>query len=467
MKFKHIVYNFFIICFLAIVNLTITSCKKDKFFSKGNLAFSKDTVVFDTVFTTIGSTTQQFKFYNKDSKKLLIDEIELMGGSNSPFRINIDGINGISHKNIEMLPKDSLFGFVEVTLKVNNQLLPMIIEDSIRFRTNGKDQYLKLAVWGQDAYFHYKDLNDDINNPWNNDKPHVIYGAAFIDSAKTLTIPQDTKVYLHKNSMLVNYKGTLIINGTKGHEVRFMGDRLEQDYKTVAGQYYGIYMQEAKPSTINYLIQENGSSGIHLTGNNVSNSPSDYTLTITNSILTNNANYGFFLYDGSKLKAENCVISRNGAHSLFVLRGASFDFTHCDLVGYGSSKTASVGIRNYYDGIASNIPFGKFKNSVIYGSQEYEIVFDTVNPNSTAGLINLQFANCVVKYKDGTTNSLFQNNNTYLNEDPKFTDPSKNNFKPMSGSSLSDRGSSLYALPFDIEGNSRNMSSPDIGAYEF
>jgi len=456
--------SFIFLFFVSLLFITTTnSCKKEQFYSKGNLSFSVDTVVFDTIFTTIGSTTQNFKFYNNDNKKLLIEEIELMGGKNSPFRINIDGISDILHKNIEMLAKDSLYGFVEVTLDINNQILPMIVEDSIRFRTNGKDQFLKLAVWGQDAYFHYKDLNE---GTWPNDKPHVVYGAAYVDSSKTLVIQKNTKIHLHKNSMLFVYKGTLHINGEKGEEVQMLGDRLEEFYKNVSGQYYGIYLHESRPCTINYLIQKNGSSGIHITGNNQFNSPSDYNLTINNSILTNNANYGFFLYDGSKLKAENCIISKNGVHSLFILRGASFDFTHCDIVGYGSSKNAAVGIMNYYDGIASNIPFGNFKNTVIYGPQNYEIALDTINPSNTVGLINLSFNNCVIKYKDGSNHSMFQNS-IYFNEDPKFTSTSEGDFKPLSGSSLSDRGSSSYALPYDIEGTPRNMSAPDIGAYEF
>ena len=62
---------------------------------------------------------------------------------------------------------DSLFVFVEVTLDVNNQNSPLIIEDSVRFKTNGLDQYVKLAVWGQDAYFYY---NDTVQGTWTSEK---------------------------------------------------------------------------------------------------------------------------------------------------------------------------------------------------------------------------------------------------------------------------------------------------------
>jgi hypothetical protein len=151
------IWYFSLLALLVLSGNLTTSCKKKGLLSKENLSFSKDTVVFDTVFTTIGSTTQQFKIYNRENRTVRIDEIELMGGTNSPFRINVDGISGTYLKDFELEGKDSLFAFVEVTLGINSQSLPLIVEDSIRFRTNGKDQYVKLAVWGQDAYFHYKD----------------------------------------------------------------------------------------------------------------------------------------------------------------------------------------------------------------------------------------------------------------------------------------------------------------------
>jgi len=164
-------------------------------YSKGNLTFSTDTVVFDTVFTTVGSTTKQFKLYNPSNKPLKIDKIKLMGGEQSPFRINVDGLKGPDVSDIIVEAKDSLFVFVEVTLGVNNQTLPLVVEDSIQFTTNGTNQFIQLAVWGQDAYFHYKDLNEGI---WPNDKPHVVYGYAAVDSSKTLEIQAGTHIYMHK-----------------------------------------------------------------------------------------------------------------------------------------------------------------------------------------------------------------------------------------------------------------------------
>ena len=163
---KSYIYLFYFALLFAIASTT--SCKKTVFYSSENLSFSADTLVFDTIFTTVGSTTQQFKIYNNDNRTVTINEIELMGGTSSPFRMNVDGISGTNMANIELEGGDSLFVFVEVTLDVNGGTLPLVVEDRIRFNTNGTDQFVQLAVWGQDAYFHTTvfsqgiyDFNDD------------------------------------------------------------------------------------------------------------------------------------------------------------------------------------------------------------------------------------------------------------------------------------------------------------------
>jgi hypothetical protein len=464
---------FFSLTILFTLAMSFTGCRKPSILSKGNLEFSVDTLVFDTVFTTIGSTTQQFKIYNTENRTVQIEEIELMGGENSPFRMNIDGLMGTSMSDIELEGGDSLFAFVEVTLNINGGTLPMIVEDSIRFRTNGKDQYVNLAVWGQDAYFHYSDFSAgifDLNEGvWPNDKPHVIFGAAVVDSAKILNIPAGTDIFLHKNSVLYVYKGTLNIDGDLNNEVTFQGDRLESMYDDVAGQYYGIYFQEARPSTIDYAIIKNGTSGVHLFSRD--QSFSGYTLTITNTILKNNARYGVFIYSGAKVKAENCLITKNGNHALLVLEGGDFNFNHCNLLGYGDSDAATpaVGISNYYNDYSTSttnigsINEGKIYNSVIYGNQDSEIVFDTIS--DAAITLNFDIRNCLIKRQTAATENYYTS--IFWNYNPLFVNVAEDDYLFPASSKLNNNADPALSIPFDILGNNRpTLTPPDIGAYE-
>lgn len=440
---------------------SLSSCKKLKPFSQENIYFSKDTVVFDTVFTTVGSTTQQFKIYNPSNKAVKIEEIELMGGANSPFRMNVDGVKGTNLGEMILEGKDSLFAFVEVTLSVNGQNLPLIIEDSIRFRTNGKDQYVKLAVWGQDAYFHYKDLNE---GTWPNDKPHVIYGYAAVDSSKTLTIPAGTNIYLHKNALLYVYKGSLQVQGMLNQEVVFQGDRLEAMYDDIPGQYYGIYFHEALPSSIDYAIIKNGTAGVHLFSEAPTNT--GYTLQLTNTRIFNMSRYGVFIYSGAKVRAENCIVSRNETHALLVLEGGDFNFNHCNLLGFGPAKASAVGISNYYSNPISGITNvgsiheGTMTNCVIYGTNDFNLAIDTLQMNGIT--LNLQFANCLIR-SDSVFSDPFYTN-VLWNQNPLFENTNQGDFLYLPNSPLHGNGLNT-GLTLDILGNPR-QNPPDIGALE-
>jgi hypothetical protein len=449
-------------CLLVLFTLSTSSCGKHVILSKNNLSFSKDTVVFDTVFTTIGSTTQQFKIYNKDSKTIRIDEIELMGGTNSKFSMNVDGLQGTQIKDLYIEGGDSLFVFVEVTLDPNGTNLPLIIEDSIRFKSNEKNQYVKLAAWGQDAYFHYKDLNEGI---WPNDKPHVIYGYAAVDSAKTLDIQAGTQIYMHKNAILYVYKSTLNIQGTLGNEVVIQGDRLEQDYQNVSGQFYGIYFQQARPCTIDYAIIKNGTSGVHLYDEDPTNS--DYTLTMTNTIIKNQARYGVFIFAGAKVKAENCIVAKNGTHALFVLQGGDFNFNHCDLLGFGSSTNPAVGISNYYTDYTagqtnvSSIDEGKLYNCVVTGNLTTEFAMDTIQMSGV--VLNFDFKHTLIRSEQVYTDS-FYDASVLWNGIAAFTNPTEFDFSFGVNSDLQGSGVNTSVVT-DILGNPRN-NPPDIGAIE-
>ncbi len=456
---------------LAIVGLQTSCKKKNKGNATGNLEFSVDTLVFDTIFTTIGSTTQNFRIYNRDNKEITIDEVELVGGDNSPFRMNLDGLTGTSFSNIKLAGGDSLYCFVEVTLGINGQNLPLIIEDSIRFRTNGKDQYVRLAVWGQDMYYHYSNFQagivDTNEGIWPNDKPHVIYGSAAIDSGKTLTIPAGTQVYLHKNSTLLNYKGTLNIEGTATNKVVFQGDRLEAMYDNVAGQYYGIYFLEARPSSINHAVIKNATTGIHV--EHKDESFGGNTVSITNTEIQNSASFGVLLYKSPQIYASNLLIHHPGIHALIVLGGAEFTFEHCNFLAYGGGdyNYPAVGIRNYYlsnDGTTQyveTIANGIFRNCVIYGNGEEQLTLDTI---SAANPLHFEFDHCLLK-NTISTHPMFIN--SLFNENPYFLNPSTNDFRfTVSLSSLNNNATPLATVTQDILEAVRSITAPDIGVYE-
>src|SRR3989304_4986440 len=101
-----------LLTFISLLFLiTIISCKKDAIITdpSAKLEFSTDTVIFDTVFTTIGSTTHFLKVYNRNNKKIIISSIQLAGGNNSRFRMNVDGIPATYVTDIEIPKKDSLY----------------------------------------------------------------------------------------------------------------------------------------------------------------------------------------------------------------------------------------------------------------------------------------------------------------------------------------------------------------------
>jgi hypothetical protein len=382
--------------------------------------------------------------------------------------MNVDGLMGIKLTDFKLEGNDSLFVFVEVTLDINNQNLPMVVEDSIRFRTNGIDQYVKLAVWGQDFYYHYSNFQAEIydlnEGTWPNDKPHVIYGAAIVDSAKTLNIQAGTQIHLHKNAIFYVYKSTLNVQGTIGNEVVFQGDRLEQDYQDVSGQYYGIFFREALPSSIDYAIIKNGTSGVHLYSEDPSNS--GYTLTMTNTIIQNQARYGVFIYSGAKVKAENCIVSKNGTHALLVLEGGDFNFNHCDLLGYGSSTSPAVGLSNFYNDYQTSttnvgsINEGVLYNCVVTGNLATEIAMDTIQ---MAGVnLNFDFRNCLIKSETIQTDAFYES--IFWNNNPLFTDPTTYDFSFTTSSILNSNGFATSVVT-DIFGNPRN-NPPDIGAIE-
>lgn len=450
-----------LIILIVLLGIGFSSCKKDISFTKDHLDFSADTVLFDTVFTTVGSTTKRLKIYNRNNQPIVIDQVQLMGGTASPFRINLDGVAGDYFESVEIPANDSLFAFVEVTLQVNNATNPLIISDSIRFVTNGLSQYVNLDVWGQDAYFHADEL---VSGLWANDKPHVLYntvacGFPGLDSNLNLTIPGGTQIYCHKNAQLIVYKSSIDIQGAPDNEVVFQGDRLESFYDDKSGQWWGIRLIEANFSTINYAIIKNGSVGLQVDSTQDAN-----TLLLENTIIDNNDFFGLNVNAGANVTVNNCLLGDAGICSAYLFAGGEYHFTHNSIVNYwaGSRSGPALAIKNYFvvEGITycREIVNSTFDNNVAYGTIDKEFDVDTLDCG-----VDMLFGPNYFKRDEVYTYPGYPVSIQWAG-DPLFTDVTLRDFHLLLNSPLIDVGIGT-GVTSDIEGKIRML--PDLGCYEY
>ncbi len=480
MLFNLTMKKVFLISYFLFLISYFFSCRKDLLLtdSSAKLEFSEDTIIFDTVFTTVGSVTKYLKVYNRHSRSVKISSIRIARAGASNFRMNVDGVASSSVSDIILRADDSLFIMVEVTVNPNSGTNPLVITDSIIFETNGNLQDVDLAAWGQDAYFYYYPVFGDY--VLNNIKPHVFYGYGIVDSAATLTINSGAKIYFHKNSGLIIYKdATLKVNGTVDNPVVFQGDRLEYSYNDISGQWDRIWLfPTSKNNEINYAVIKNGNIGLQVDTNG-----SNFlipTVKIANTIIQNMSGVSLF-GEGAYIDAANCIFANAGQYSAALVYGGKYKFTHCTFANYwkgGKRDTPLLLLNNYYKDANENIQIrslekADFENCIIYGSNTNEIKLD----QNSAGNFNYTFNYCILK-TDINTSDATRFINIILNpafvtvddelHDPVFNNAAENDYHLFSLSGAIDKGNPVLTdtLTKDLDGKMRD-SQPDLGALEY
>ena len=126
--------------FIAALLLIAGSCSDESYSTSRNdkLLFSVDTLKMDTVFSGVPSSTYSFKVYNHNDNSLRISQVRLSRGSQSGFRVNVDGVyldnmNGSQAQNFDIRKGDSLLVLVELTSHSTNKTEPQAVEDKLLF----------------------------------------------------------------------------------------------------------------------------------------------------------------------------------------------------------------------------------------------------------------------------------------------------------------------------------------------
>jgi hypothetical protein len=478
--------------------MLLGSCRKEQF-GNGNLSFSTDTLTFDTVFATLGSTTRYFKIFNTDKKAVKIQDIRLMHLVGSQFRINIDGINADHFTNVEIPAKDSIYVFVEVTVNPTNATTPFVIIDDVQFLSNGNSSTVHLQAFGQNAHFHYgEEITSGNTKTWTNDLPHVILSrdtipGVYVRCGATLNINPGCKIFFAGNSALF-VEGTLNTTATTWNDsIVFQGARLEQYYADKPGQWFGIVFLRSGTCTpqghFNHCVVNESTYGIYA-GAGLSTNIADYQGTVNRPIVTidntivknaqNNAVYGF----NADITANNSLFYASGDNLLKFGLGGKYTFSNCTMYNTGSrfvdhqkeilllSNFVADGNNNIYPQALKTV----FSNCVIYGSLENEISFNNYqDPPTNLTDFDNAFSYSLLKGKSDTV-ALFTTTNTQnlFNQDPFFKQPDEGNFTPSDSVGYFSPAIdySPNGLPKDLWDNPRpvskttNTNKYDIGAVE-
>ncbi len=468
-----------------VLALLISACKKTDIINDSpdlKLEFSNDSVIFDTVFTSLGSATHRLMVHNTSGSRIKISSIVLATGESSAYRINVDGESGISFHDVEIDGGDSIYVFIRVTIDPSDLNNPFVVEDELLFSTNTNDQAVKLVAWGQNANYivadtyitgfpEFKIVADSLETVhWTSEKPYVVYGYAVINSYGTLIIDEGTKVYFHENSGLWAYSdGLLKVNGTLENPVYFQGDRLESFYEDLPGQWDRIWLMEAMPGEdheIHNAIIQNGFIGLQAES---FLRPAENLLKLDNVVVQNMKGMGLFtrIYN---VTGENVVVANCGGYCMAITGGGYFDFKHTTVANYWSysvRNTPAVYLNNFLiDTSEQYIPYPidfTMGNSIIYGSNENEFMTEMIADADSVYYINHVNLKTIVN----TSNEDYFNA-ILKNEDPLFLDYNINDYRLDSLSPARKIGDLQIAseVPFDIAGTQRT-EDPDLGAYQF
>ncbi|MDR0835666.1 MAG: hypothetical protein LBN11_03675 [Tannerella sp.] len=468
-----------------------------------HLSFSADTVSFDTVFTTIGSATDGFMVFNRNSKDLNIKEVRLASNGASGFRLNVDGRKGEIFNDIPIWEKDSLYVLVEVTVHPNDENQPFVIYDSVIFTTNGVRQFVVLEAYGQNVHLWKGATIFDRDATLTADLPYLIYDSVEIVENVTVNVEKGVSFYMHNNAKW-KINGTIKTHGIQEEPVTFRGDKLGAfnsvtTYDKIWAQWDGLFFgAQSFDNEMTYTMIRNGVSGLIFD----ESTPDKQKLILHNCVITNMGANGIYAVN-CHIEADNTELS-NAGNYLLMLAGGKHRFIHCTITNYMPSVSgkpmrmlptltlsdnAKFLSKNGEDDRQLPLTQAFFDNCIIDGGNsatdnhalfggEIHFSTDAADLYGNDDHFNYRFNHCFIKTKEMVgerfTNCLFKPAPTYI----KSVGTNKNNISDFIfdfhldsasvGIGQADPAiSELY--PVDLDGINRltSLFGPSIGAYEF
>ena len=468
------------VLFLPILLSVLVGCTADEIVTNpgDDLRFSADTLTFDTLFSTVGSTTAWLKVRNTGNKTIRIASISLQSGGASGFKINLDGETKTSFTDVEISAHDSLFLFVEVNTSMQRSTTPIKVTDAVLFDTDGPRKQIVLEAWSWDAVL-WKGKVILADSTLTSNIPIVIYDSLVVAQNATLTLQPGTKLYFHDKAYM-KVCGTLSAIGTKDAPIQMRGDRLDYilpdyPYDYSSGQWY--YLQLTSTSFNNrleYVDIHGAYYGIIADASSLDQPK----LKMYNSVIHNMV-YTCLLSNTSSMDIGNCQLTNSGSYTVEQIGGRSI-FTHCTIANYQSGRDgpALILANNLFTVHEKDTSFlayplsAEFRNCIVFGSSTIEVGLAKRDNIAWAA----SFWNCLLRAPSTSLTLATVTNCNNRASDAKFlklgseADKYVFDFRLDSISPARKIGSTAYLVsyPNDRNGISRSIDGkPDAGAYEW
>ena len=471
---------------LVLSSVLSVSCDDEETYTTSPsalLEFSADTVRFDTVFTTIGSSTQLFKVYNRGGESLMLPFIRLASGGRSGFRVNVDGMSGTEFADVEVRNGDSLYVFVEVTVDPRDEDNPFLLRDSLQFHLqSGLYQQVQLEAYGQDMIV-LRGVSFATDTTLTGERPYVVYDSLCVDSGATLRLSEGVRLHFHSGAFM-RVDGTLRAEGSVERPVVFRGDRLDNmfdylPYDRMDNQWGGIILGASSyDNYLNHADIHSGGWGIRCDSADVALNK----LTIENSVIHNVAGDALSAVNG-RLWVGNSELTNAGRHCLSV-RGGDVQVFFSTLASFSpwAYQGEAVSLSNEWCPLIR----AEFRSSIITGrfySPNDLKLWPTSEPDSLT--FNYRFDHCLIsvpidslrgdtlpggRYSNVRVDSVGyevsrMKNFPLIDTDIFFYDFSLDSLSQAIGAGNRDDALNLY--PLDRLGRSRlEDEAPDAGAQE-
>lgn len=458
--------------FITLITVLVAAgCRKDQFTDSSSvrLKASTDTLHFDTVFTSTGSVTQVVKIVNDNDKGIKVSSVRLMGGASSPFRINVDGTPGPQVNNVEIAGSDSTYVFVTVSINPNTANLPFVVRDSIEISYNGNRTLVQLDAYGRNARF-LRNYTVTGQETWTKELPYVLLGNFTINENARLNIGQGCRVYLHADAPMI-VKGTLNVEGgiPDSTRVLFTGDRLDDPYRDFPASWPGIYFTAtSRDNRIQYAYIKNAYQALVLEDPSPNAAPK---LELNETIVDNAFDAGI-LSVNSSIRARNLLVSNCG-RNLVLVKGGNYEFLHSTIASFSNNfiqhREPVLLLANYINigNTASPATLNAlFRNCIFWGEQGGLVDNEVVVARAGSNPFSVTFDRVLWRVQSDPPHSTI---NSAINSDPLFdtvnTGQRLYNFRLQPSSPALNKGIATGILT-DLDGLSRPVGLPDLGAYE-